>query len=302
MEVPPGHSSIPPKESAIGILAHAVARLEDNPHPSQFGNGPELDFLQHLAPTVSCNLTSNILNLIGFLECDSFDFWSQAKMGYSVIFSNLWFFAPLVKTLMTQDTVTDALQRTTTAVTIFQAGYKSNVIPAVAKATINHRIHPSDTLDNVLLHDTTVIGRTINMAKVLHVICYRGNQVIGDPRVKIRVLDYTPPTPVSPYADDSAAYQLIAKNIRRVYPTSIVAPACSPANTDLRHYVSLTANMYRLNPTVLTPLTRQTIHGDDERISVDDYHRFVQFYVYLLMDADEVGADGVPGWNRRAEL
>ena len=46
----------------------------------------------------------------------------------------------------------------------------------------------------------------------------------------------------------------------------------------------------------------QTIHGNDERISVDDYHRFVQFYLYLLMDADAVGADGVAGWDRRAEL
>ncbi len=32
-----GHSSRPPKETAIGILAAAVAKLEQSPHPSRFG-------------------------------------------------------------------------------------------------------------------------------------------------------------------------------------------------------------------------------------------------------------------------
>lgn len=48
----PGHSSMPPKETAIGILAKAVAALENNPHDSMFGRGPEVDFFSYLAPTV----------------------------------------------------------------------------------------------------------------------------------------------------------------------------------------------------------------------------------------------------------
>ena len=48
----PGHSSMPPRETAIGILARAVANLEESRQPSLFGNGPEVDFFQYLAPHV----------------------------------------------------------------------------------------------------------------------------------------------------------------------------------------------------------------------------------------------------------
>ncbi|KAF4517314.1 hypothetical protein B566_EDAN007266, partial [Ephemera danica] len=37
----PGHSSFPPWESAIVILADAVSRLEKNKLPIAFGKGPE---------------------------------------------------------------------------------------------------------------------------------------------------------------------------------------------------------------------------------------------------------------------
>lgn len=62
--------------------------------------------------------------------------------------------------------------------------------------------------------------------------------------------------------------------------------ATSPANTDLRRYVGLSDNLYRICPSVLTPLTREGIHGDDERIAVNHYHDLVQFYVRFMVNAD----------------
>ncbi|XP_051736253.1 N-fatty-acyl-amino acid synthase/hydrolase PM20D1.2-like [Ctenopharyngodon idella] len=49
----PGHSSIPPRESSIGILASAVRRLEENPMPRLFGYGPERDTFEHLAQKIN---------------------------------------------------------------------------------------------------------------------------------------------------------------------------------------------------------------------------------------------------------
>ena len=51
-------------------LPHSLARLQDNPYPSQFGYVPELDFLQRLTPTVSCDLT--FLHFISRMNSDSF--------------------------------------------------------------------------------------------------------------------------------------------------------------------------------------------------------------------------------------
>ncbi|XP_074178212.1 N-fatty-acyl-amino acid synthase/hydrolase PM20D1 isoform X4 [Rhinolophus sinicus] len=45
----PGHSSAPPKETSIGILAAAVSRLEQTPVPNMSGNGPLKKLLQQLA-------------------------------------------------------------------------------------------------------------------------------------------------------------------------------------------------------------------------------------------------------------
>uniref|UniRef100_A0AAY4E3H9 Peptidase M20 dimerisation domain-containing protein n=1 Tax=Denticeps clupeoides TaxID=299321 RepID=A0AAY4E3H9_9TELE len=49
VSTPPGHSSMPPAEGSIGILAAAVKRLEDNPLPRLFGYGPERGTFEHLA-------------------------------------------------------------------------------------------------------------------------------------------------------------------------------------------------------------------------------------------------------------
>lgn len=53
VDMNPGHSSIPPKETAIGVLAKAVTALETNRQPSIFGKGPEMDFFTYMAPHVS---------------------------------------------------------------------------------------------------------------------------------------------------------------------------------------------------------------------------------------------------------
>ena len=49
----PGHSSIPPKRTATGILPRALGRLEQNPQPNLFGKGPERDLFKALAPYVT---------------------------------------------------------------------------------------------------------------------------------------------------------------------------------------------------------------------------------------------------------
>uniref|UniRef100_A0AAR2JUT6 Peptidase M20 dimerisation domain-containing protein n=1 Tax=Pygocentrus nattereri TaxID=42514 RepID=A0AAR2JUT6_PYGNA len=66
----PGHSSLPPRESSIGILAAAVTRLEEYPMPRLFGYGPERATFEHLA--------------------HKFD------LPLRFIMSNLWLFTPLL--------------------------------------------------------------------------------------------------------------------------------------------------------------------------------------------------------------
>ena len=44
----------------------------------------------------------------------------------------------------------NAFMRTTTAITIVDAGFKNNVIPTTARAIIDHRIHPGSGIHSEL--------------------------------------------------------------------------------------------------------------------------------------------------------
>lgn len=111
IDVPPGHSSMPTKPSAIGILAQAVDRLENVLQPSQFGNGPEMSLLLGLTP--------------------------YFKFPLRLVMSNIWLFGPVIQWVLTRKPGTDALQRTTTAVTLISGGEKDNILPTSASATVN---------------------------------------------------------------------------------------------------------------------------------------------------------------------
>ncbi|XP_063218982.1 N-fatty-acyl-amino acid synthase/hydrolase PM20D1.1-like isoform X2 [Bacillus rossius redtenbacheri] len=253
----PGHSSFPPSESAIGILAAAVAKLEQNQQPSLLGQGPESAMFKYLAPHVS--------------------------FGYRVLYSNLWLFSGLMAREMEHRPITNAIIRTTTAITMFNAGIKSNVVPPSAKAIINHRIHPSQKVDDVMAYD---------------------RKVIDDARIKIRLKISREAHPISPFGPDSVPYQVVAASIRHVYPDAIVVPAVFIANTDTRWYLSFTSYLYRFLPTVVLPDDITRYHGNNERISIQHFHKAVNFYYRLIRNAD-ILIDQVPAStvkNKEEEL
>lgn len=120
-----GHSSTPPRETAIGILSLALARLESSPMPSRM-SGPVRQLFAFLGP-----------------EMD----WAQR-----IAFANLWLFEPLVRQQLASKPVTNTLIRTTSAPTIIQAGIKENLLPSEANAVVNFRIAPGDSVAGVMAY------------------------------------------------------------------------------------------------------------------------------------------------------
>jgi len=120
-----GHSSMPPSDSAIGILSRAIVRLEARPMPVRFDHLAE-QRLMTLAPELS--------------------------FPRRLVLANLWLFRPLVVRALASTPATSAMLRTTTAVTMLSAGVKENVLPSRASALVNFRILPGDTIAGVLGH------------------------------------------------------------------------------------------------------------------------------------------------------
>ncbi|XP_025106840.1 N-fatty-acyl-amino acid synthase/hydrolase PM20D1-like [Pomacea canaliculata] len=238
----PGHSSMPPKESTIGILAQAVRRLELNPQPSMFGRGPEHHMFEHLAPKMTQPLR--------------------------LVMSNLWLFGPIVSWYLSKAPTTNAIIRTVTAVTMFNAGIKNNVIPSEATAVVNHRIHPAQTVQEVIDIDRALID---------------------DDRVEIEVMSSMEPHPQAPSDEDSFGYHVIKDSIREVFPEVVVAPGLMFANTDTRFYLQFTHNVYRFSPTFMQPTDVARVHGLNERISKKNYEQAINFYEHLILHADAPG-------------
>jgi carboxypeptidase PM20D1 len=116
-----GHSSMPPQQTAIGILSKAIANLESRPMPA------------HL------EVVEFLMSYLG----------SALPFFKRMLFANTWLFGGLLKKQLAKSNLMNASIRTTTAPTIVKAGVKDNVLPAKAEAVINFRLLPGDDLRSV---------------------------------------------------------------------------------------------------------------------------------------------------------
>lgn len=231
----PGHSSMPPRETAIGMMSAALARLEDHRLPSRV-RGTVAEMFATLAPEMS-----------GFNR---------------VVLSNLWLFKPLLLREFEKTGATQAMVRTTTALTIFNAGDKDNVLPGNAEATVNFRLLPGDNEASVTQHvrDTVKNGR-------ISIAPFPGN---------------TDPPPVTGTA--SPSYRALNRTIREIFPDVVVAPGLMIAATDSRHYAGLTDNIFRFSPVRATSEDLKRFHGTNERLSIKNYADMIRFYRRLIQN------------------
>src|SRR5262245_20334982 len=232
----PGHSSMPPRDTAIGMMAAAVVRLEDHRLPMQI-RGTVAEMFDTLAPEMN---------------------------GVSrVALSNLWLFKPLLLREFAKSGPTEANLRTTTALTIFNAGDKDNVLPGHAEATVNFRLIPGDTQASVADH----VRETIKNDRIT-ITPFPGN---------------ADPPPVTDISNPS--YQMLNRTIRQIFPDVIVAPGLMVGATGSRHYVGVTDKIFRFSPVRANGEDLKRFHGTNERLSIDGYADMIRFYRRLMGNA-----------------
>ena len=117
-----GHSSMPPRESAVGILGRAVAELERRPFPLR------------ITPVVA-SFFRGLATLVGF--------------PLSTVLRRPILFSPLLKAVFSRSPETAALLRTTQAPTKFRGSAAENVLADNAEAVINVRLLHGNTADEV---------------------------------------------------------------------------------------------------------------------------------------------------------
>jgi carboxypeptidase PM20D1 len=185
----------------------------------------------------------------------------ELPFGQRLAMSNLWLTRPLVEKMLAQGGgATNAMLRTTTAMTIANAGNKENVLPGRAEAVVNFRILPGD--GSALVVD--------------HV-----KRVIADARIEVTTLG-TVSEPSKLSSAQAAPFKTIERTVREVFPDTMVAPGLMLAASDARHFDTIAEHSYRFMPIPFKPADLQRVHGTDERIAVEQLADMVRFYHRLL--------------------
>lgn len=227
-----GHASMPPRNTALGVLSKAIVNLE-----------------KHQMKTSISPVVRNFFNYLG----------PEMRGVKKFVLANLWVLEPLFKTLFATNQLGNALLRTTTAPTMASGSPEPNVLPSEASAVINFRIAPGETGDDILRHI---------------------KKVVKDPRVKIEMLRLDNPSKVC--GVDNPAYKTLEKTMYQIFPEAHVFPYLVMACTDSAKFDDVAKYVYKPGPYKLDQKELHSIHGTNERVSLENIENCVRFYMQLL--------------------
>lgn len=178
--------------------------------------------------------------------------------------ANEWLFGPMLRARLEADPLAMALMRTTVAPTMLEGSPKENVLPGEAAALVNLRLHPRDTAEEVLAKARAAVADVPGVTLAWE----------GEPREASRVS-----------AVDGPAYALISALAVEAAEGGVAAPGLVLGGTDGRAYEGVAENVYRFAPFRLDTREIASIHGDDERVRVEELGRAIRFYRRLMQEA-----------------
>jgi carboxypeptidase PM20D1 len=184
----------------------------------------------------------------------------HSNFVYKMIFSNLWCFGGLLdKICKASGGEVNALMRTTVAFTQMNGSNASNVVPTDATMVSNIRLNPMDTMDSAKAY----IEKTVNNDKV-----------------EVTVLRGMNPSRIS--RTDCEEYKKVERAVASTWQGALVSPYLMVQCSDSRHYGKISDRVYRFSAMALTSEERKTIHGNNERIKIENISKAVEFYIRLL--------------------
>jgi len=243
-----GHASSPPKETPVGILARALARIETLKLPARI-DGATRDMLRHAAEVA----------------------WENGAWLRSLVYGHAgtWPLSTLVSLALSAHPAKDAMVRTTVAPTMLSASTQANVLPVLAAANLNVRPLPGD--DPEALREA--LQRLAGDTRVEITLDSGG----GAPPVSPSegpAYEYLAKVARRTFGEASTValpYLLMGATDSRHY---------------LAHGVGLGV-VYRFLPFRLTPDdVVKYVHGIDERLNVTSYLDAVHFYQTLFLNLD----------------
>lgn len=276
VDVPGGHSSIPPTHSAIGILADLIYTIEANTFK------PLLSKTSSVHDTVQC---------IAEHAPDSF----SKKLRRTLARGSL---EKATKLLLEEYPHFLPLLRTTTAVDVVSGGVKANALPENAHALVNHRVSIDSSIGEVQTYYKHLLKPLAGKYN-LSLSAFEDHPSVNAPKRALTLSQGTPfttePIPKAP-TFGSSPWDVLAGSIvssfesfRPGNDSILVIPSMSTGNTDARYYGDLTKSIYRYVHRDAGKDTNRLggVHTVNEALPVKSLVEMIAFFTTLILNADE---------------
>ncbi|KUI69953.1 Carboxypeptidase S [Cytospora mali] len=292
LHVQGGHSSVPFPHTGIGIISEMVVALESHPYePELIKNSPIYNHYvcqARYSPDAEPEVTKLLEK--GDLET-------------------------LAKELAGQDRPTNFRLQTSQAVDYIGGGQKINAMPEVITVGVNYRVAPQDSIGKVMHNIVTYIKPIVKKyglglkafendveykdyaagenweVEPLYDVDYNGTLVLT-------ASQKTQVAPVSPSSGE--VWDVFSGTIQHAFAFDggkvVPVGELMTGNTDTRHYLDLTRNVYRWTP--VRQGGNANAHTIDERVDMNVHMELVRFYYDFVRNfdaADVAKVDSVAG-------
>ncbi len=231
---PGGHSSVPRPDNAIYALTRGLDRLSRAAWPVQF-NEISRSFFQRRADLETDPALAATMRAATAIPPDAAAVQRLAKNPYY-----------------------NAIMRTTCVATRLEAGHADNALPQTARATVNCRVLPGTSTEDV--------------ARELAAI-------LDDPAIAVTRVNDPTPSPPSPLTPE--LFGTIESLVADFWPGVPVIPTMSTGATDGLYVRNAGIPVYGISA-LFGPADDIRAHGRDERVGVRSYFEATQFWYRLI--------------------
>ena len=237
-----GHSSLPVKDNAIYHLAAGLTRLAAFEFPVEL-NETTRGFFAQMSRVETGSLSADMKAV----AATPIDVAAAARLAAESSYFN-------------------ALMRTTCVATQLQAGHAENALPQTARATVNCRVLPDRSLQDV--QDTLV-------------------RVVADAAIEVSRMGQPADSPRSPLRPD--VVQAVERTTTGMWPGVPAVPTMSTGATD-GHYLRVAGIPTYGVSGLFDDIDDVRAHGKDERMGVRAFYEGMEF-MYRLVKTLATGAD-----------
>ena len=237
-----GHGSVPLRSNAIAHLAAAVARVAAWKTEIRLNETTRAYFkrLASISPAAEAKRYLDVIGPDPRLAAAADDYFLEHEPRHA------------------------SMIRTSISPNIISGGYRINVIPSEAKATLDVRTHPDDDPQRVL---------------------EQVRKVVDDPAIEVAWARRDVRPAAASAELDSEAFTAIEAALTKHYQT-ITLPTMSTGATDMAYLRAKGIQCFGLGPAVDVEDGPRGFgaHSDQERILETELYRFIRFHYDLVLD------------------